>query len=294
MPNRTVGPSKGAAADQIRVVGGRRPVNESVVLALMESIREVGLLAPLVTRWNDEDETEIVVAGRHRFEACRRLGWQHIPTVDISEVPGAKQDSDPEWASLLVELTELDENLCRAELTVLEHSHATARRKDIYERLHPETKQGGDKKSPEAKAKNQTAESATRSFVSDTAAKTGRSERSVRVDAQIGAGIKPETAKVVEGTPVENRQQDLLELAREKDPVRQVEKAKAKVEHARAPKPQKPPPKPAKAAPVASRRLVTVQQAWLALPEKERDVFRKALNALDTDETMAFIEWIEA
>jgi len=42
--------------------------------ALARSIKEVGLLHPIVITPNAE-----LLAGQRRLEACRRLGWQKIP-----------------------------------------------------------------------------------------------------------------------------------------------------------------------------------------------------------------------
>ena len=43
---------------------------------------------------------------------------------------------------LVAEMAELDENLMRRELTVLQRAEMLARRKQLYEALHPEAKRG--------------------------------------------------------------------------------------------------------------------------------------------------------
>jgi hypothetical protein len=79
-------------------------------------------------------------------------------------------------------LIEIDENLARGELSAAERANHIGTRKEIYERLHPETrhgaapgKSGGGKKA--AKEPN------SGSFAKDTATKTGRSKSSILADA---------------------------------------------------------------------------------------------------------------
>lgn len=70
-----------------------------------------------------------VVAGHHRTEAARRLGWETI----------AANVLDDATSDLAIELIEIDENLCRAELTPAQRAIAIKRRKQIWEALHPES-----------------------------------------------------------------------------------------------------------------------------------------------------------
>lgn len=52
----------------------RRPVSEAQVNDLVDSISRLGLLQPLVVTTANE-----LVAGRHRLEAVKRLGWNTVP-----------------------------------------------------------------------------------------------------------------------------------------------------------------------------------------------------------------------
>jgi len=106
---------------------------------------------------------------------CRSLGWTEIPAhvVSLSEIDE--------------QLAEIDENLIRNDLTVLERGEQLARRKGLYEAKHPQVKHGGDRKSK--KAENQDADSAPRSFKDDTAAKTKQSARTIAEDVQIANNI---------------------------------------------------------------------------------------------------------
>ena len=76
-----------------------------------------------------------LVAGWHRLEATRQLKHDTIRAVVLEGL-----DAD---AALL---TEIDENLVRADLSPAERAIHLAERKRLYEKLHPQTKHGGDRK----------------------------------------------------------------------------------------------------------------------------------------------------
>jgi len=64
-------------------VGGRYRKDLGNIEALARSIKEVGLLHPLVITPGGE-----LIAGQRRLEACRRLGWREVPVrlVDMVEI----------------------------------------------------------------------------------------------------------------------------------------------------------------------------------------------------------------
>jgi N6-adenosine-specific RNA methylase IME4 len=133
------------------------------------------------------------------------LGWTTIRT----EVVEAAGD-----AALLVEI---DENLIRADLSPAEvaaHQHA---RKEVYERLHPETKHGGTRR-------DQVVNSATR-YTADVAKQTGASERTIRREAERGAKIADVAALV--GTSLD-KGDELDALAKLTGPEQQQLAARAK------------------------------------------------------------------
>jgi hypothetical protein len=78
------------------------------------------------------------------------------------------------------ELAEIDENLIRAELSPAERAVHIGKRKELYEKIHPETKKGGAPGNAGGGKKAKTAKLAT--FARDTATKTGLSQRSVERD----------------------------------------------------------------------------------------------------------------
>jgi N6-adenosine-specific RNA methylase IME4/ParB-like chromosome segregation protein Spo0J len=179
----------------IKVPNGRRPVGD--IRELVASIERVGLLHPVVVT-----EDHQLVAGLHRLRACEQLGWTKIP---VTIVPKAK---------LTNELAELDENLVRAELTVLQRAEGLARRKRIYEALHPETRRGvaGGKASGESRRGDRTSEPS--SLVGTIADKMGVSRRAIELQVQIATDIPKDLRRILHGTWASNDKKSLLQLAR--------------------------------------------------------------------------------
>lgn len=109
-----------------------RPLITEAVDKLANSIREVGLIQPITVRQRSIMSGGLagqgfqVVAGHHRVAACRALGWTEIDAIVIEA-----------GEHLQAELIEIDENLCRSELTNSQRAKAVKRRKEIWEALHP-------------------------------------------------------------------------------------------------------------------------------------------------------------
>ena len=82
------------------IVGERmRDLDEGKVLELMQSYEQVGVINPISV---DEDYT--LIAGAHRLEAAKNLGWTKIEAKVFNQ------------EDLQRELIEIDENLIRNEL----------------------------------------------------------------------------------------------------------------------------------------------------------------------------------
>ena len=79
-------------------------------------------------------------------------------------------------------------NLCGAKLTASERAMFTARRKQAYEALHPETVNGQNQHTRVRQLGEPSPEPAADRFTADTAAKTGQSERKVQRDAERAMG----------------------------------------------------------------------------------------------------------
>lgn len=139
--------------------------SDEVDIELVESIKTIGLLNPITITTD-----YALIAGGRRFAAVKNLGWRTISATIYRSPEGTSED--------LSELAHLDENIVRKNLTDYHFDEALAQRKAIYERLYPETKQGGDRKSSNYKTKSQT--STSDSFVEDTAKKTGKSLTNIK------------------------------------------------------------------------------------------------------------------
>ena len=171
---------------EIVIPPGRRAVSDTSVNALKNSIEQVGLLQAILLTPDLR-----LVAGAHRVAACKLLGHETIRAeiVDLDDLDR--------------ELAEIDENLIRNELTALERGEHLARRKAIYEALHPETRQGG---LPGAPGGGKQAKTETISgFAEDAAEKTGVTDRAVRYAVQIGEDITPEARDAIRATPAAER-----------------------------------------------------------------------------------------
>jgi ParB family chromosome partitioning protein len=86
---------------------------------LANSIKEKGLLNPIIVRKKDDGSYDLI-AGQRRFLACQKLGWESIPAIvrDIAD------DTDATIISLV-------ENVHRADMNPIDKARAYQK---IYER----------------------------------------------------------------------------------------------------------------------------------------------------------------
>jgi ParB-like nuclease domain len=150
-----------------------RPEN---VDAIAESMKVQGQLQPIVVRPRSGGRGYWLIAGWHRLEAAKKLKWETI-RCEIRE------GLDDDQAGLI----EVDENLIRAELSPAEVAMHTVRRKELYEKVHPQAKHGG---APGKAGGGKKAKGANvASFVKDTAEKTGQSKRSIERNTTRGKNV---------------------------------------------------------------------------------------------------------
>jgi ParB-like chromosome segregation protein Spo0J len=221
--------------DRIRATAHRRARDIS---DLVQSIREVGLLQPLVV-----DSEGNLLAGYHRYLAVRELGWEEVPVAVV------------ELDALRAELATLDENIVRHELTELERAEMEARRREIYEILYPLTKRGVvsnvrrsaqprltevesddvDQRETislryESGTLNPEGETAP-TYIQYAAERQGVTDRTIKNRLRIAEKLHPEVRDYIRGTPLADDQRGLLRLTRLEDPEMQLAAAQLIVEH---------------------------------------------------------------
>lgn len=200
-----------------------RPISEPAIESLMHSIERLGLLQPIIVVATKINRGVLcdgwrIVAGHHRAEAHRRLGRASIEANVMAKT-----------SYLEMELIEIDENLCRAELTPAQRAVAIKRRKQIWEALHPEP--GGTICPTRSEGGKFNGGEQEKGFASETAAVSGETKRDInrhlgRADAlgddlaaiagtTLDKGVEIDALKVL---PIAERQA-LIARARRGEPV---------------------------------------------------------------------------
>lgn len=174
------------------IVVKERKRNLGNVQELAESIKKLGLLNP-ITITNEH----VLIAGFHRLEACRLLGHREI-SVNVTEL-----------SDLEAELAEIDENLIRNELTVLEQGEHLLRRNELLEVLGQRAKQGDNRFT-----NNRHADSAPLKTTKNIANEMGISKRVAQENIQIAKKLDNEVKEQIKGTELEDSKTELLELSR--------------------------------------------------------------------------------
>jgi ParB family chromosome partitioning protein len=178
-----------------------RPVSEAGVAALIASINELGAMKDAIHVRKKKDGSLNLLAGGHRLEAARRLGWQVIP----AKVWTCTDD----WARLM----EIDDNLAGAELSPLDTAIFLARRKAVYERIHPEAK-AATGAALVAKRWDTTDTMSVVSFARATAEKFGLTERHVRRLVEAGHKLGIDEIGMLRRAPKPVTLKDLMVVAK--------------------------------------------------------------------------------
>lgn len=249
--------------------GRFRETDAKQVAALAESIKEVGLLNPItcykreIIRNGQKTDGYGLVAGAHRLEACKSLGWREVPAVVVD------LDDDDRI------IAECDENLCASKLTATEQAMFTAKRKEAYLRKYPETAHGAI-----GNGRSRVDNLSTRSFADDQAEKTGVDARTVRRSAERGEKVTTAALAMVKGTKLDTGQfLDRLKkiepegqrafVQRELDAL-QKHKPKSAAPHA---------PDPQDDYEVRERQVAALMAAWNKAGKEAREAFMERIGA---------------
>ncbi|MCU9850381.1 ParB N-terminal domain-containing protein [Defluviimonas sp. WL0024] len=101
-----------------------RPVSEAGVESLLASIAETQVMKDAIHVRKLKDGKLVLIAGAHRLEAAKRLGWEEIEAKVWTDVTD-------DWAQLM----EIDDNLAGAEMNALDTAVFLAERQRLGWRL---------------------------------------------------------------------------------------------------------------------------------------------------------------
>lgn len=180
-----------------------RAIDPAWVEGLAGSIREQGLLQPVVVRQTEGGYR--LVAGHHRVEAFRLLERERIPAI-LSDAT-----SDDE-----ARLAEVMENLGRHDLIALDRCHHLFELKQVWERMYPQAKHGGDRKSGAINRQSLPLDPDAPEifgFSDAIAEKIGLSARSIRLAVKIWTGLVPTVRSRLAGTDLAHKQTELKALS---------------------------------------------------------------------------------
>lgn len=196
-------------------LSGSRPTVPETVNAMAKSLSDVGLINPITVVAAKVYDNSIfvdgfrVVAGNHRVAAARALGWQEIDAFVIA-------DDD----RLENELREIDENLCRAELTPAQRAYAIKRRKEIWEARNPNSGKTFSTIEPRTPGR-------PKEFAADTAAVTGQTKQSINQHVSRAEALGDDLLEVTGTSLDKGVELDALKAMPEPERKELIQKAKA-------------------------------------------------------------------
>ncbi|MEH2482423.1 ParB-like chromosome segregation protein Spo0J [Nitrobacteraceae bacterium AZCC 2146] len=173
-----------------------RELHEETVCSLVTSIRQCQLIDPISVRLGEDYAVSghlTLVAGLHRLEAARRLGWS---TVDVRII-----NADETTAGLI----EIDSNLIRLSLSPAEEAHLFGVRRRLHEQKHGPAKARGARAANQIMGRGSPNASAnlTDAFSASAAQLTGKSQRAAQRSAARGEALGPRLLERVRGTKLD-------------------------------------------------------------------------------------------
>mgnify|MGYP001779534676 FL=1 len=250
--------------NEIKINPGRREALPERVAELAKSIAEVGLLNPVTI-----DRGNTLIAGLHRLEAAKLLGWAEVDCT-VSSLEG-----------LQAELAEIDENFVRTDLSAIEYGDLLLRRKEIYEALHPETRNGGDRKSEKIRSAKCTSDF-SKSFVNDTAEKLGVNPSTIRRQVQTAKNMTPEAKAIIRESGAKMTKKDAMKLSRLKPEQQKDAASQLAAQEIRSMAEYQPPEEPEPQEPVTEEPVV--EPPPFKLSEQQFTSFRESVAALKDTE----------
>jgi len=179
-----------------------RPVSEAGVQSLIASVTETGVMKDAIHVRQKKDGSLVLIAGAHRLEMARQLGWEEIEAKVWTDVTD-------DWSRLM----EIDDNLAGAEMNALDTAVFLAARKEVYERLHPETRAAAFKGNRHTGSLAADTMSVA-SFAIATAEKFGLTDRHVRRMISAGSALHPDQVRALRQAPRPITLKDLTEIAK--------------------------------------------------------------------------------
>lgn len=179
-----------------------RPVDQDWAAAIASSMEAKGLDTPITIRRKGAGYR--LVIGGHRRAAFAILGIEElIEGVHFKLVEMTDDEA---------RLSEIDENLMRRELSVIDKAIFLAQRKEVWDKLYPETAKTGPKK-----LRTECPQFRPKTFTADAAAKTGLSDRTIRRAIELNNVLcdDPELVSIVRGTKLADNAAQLKALLRE-------------------------------------------------------------------------------
>jgi ParB-like chromosome segregation protein Spo0J len=185
--------------DAIEIGSRQRTINQSKVDGLAKSMSELGLQNP-ISVWSPDGEVIHLVAGLHRIEAAKSLGWDQVSCIFV------KMDKIDR------ELWEIDENLCRAELSPTEESEHLARREELWKAMKErkltdipkifDRRVSSEESGTDCSALVTTGRG-NEQFAAETAAVTGQSKQDINRKTARAKAIAPDIMEEIKGTSMD-------------------------------------------------------------------------------------------
>ncbi|MEM9968465.1 MAG: ParB N-terminal domain-containing protein [Pseudomonadota bacterium] len=180
-----------------------RPVTEDAVTALQSSIEEIGLQSEIHVRQVRHQGNRLrLISGARRIQAVSCIG--------ATSIMAKVWDCTDDWARM----AEIDDNLAQTDLSALDLAVFLAERKAIYERLHPETKNGGIRGNQYTGGR----QNDKMSFCQNVAANRDISQRQVERLVSVGKVLDAGMIKALRAAPQKVKLSDLQIIAKCGDP----------------------------------------------------------------------------